>query len=227
MHDNSARQSWTLDPGATSALGSTPSATQFQPSGQAWASEVSKRTQHGARSSLQAHPPSFSPLKGKRCPTGRLYFPKTTVTTLENEKSNNQRYPFHEIPGELEKHSAKGPTTYQQKRGLILLSQDLWIAREPVEGSRRFRLSSAQQASSSWLSVSLRTASLKTHKRYFPRLLQKHKVRLHSKQTSDPVHSDLLEQEERTPGQSRWSSLSVMPWIGACVGDSGLMKSRV
>ena len=55
------------------------------------------------------------------------------------------------------------------------------LDQEPVEGSRRFRLSSAQQASSSWLSVSLRTASLKTHKRYFPRLLQKHKVRLHSR----------------------------------------------
>lgn len=124
MHDNSAKQSWTLDPSAISALGSPPSVTPFQPSGQAWASEVSKRTQHGARSSLQAHPPSSSPLKGKRCPTGRLYFPKTTLTTLEkNKEPNNQRYPFHEIPDELEENSAKGSTTYQQKRGLILLSQ--------------------------------------------------------------------------------------------------------
>ena len=44
---------------------------------------------------------------------------------------------------------------------------------------------------------------------------------------ADPIHSDLLEQEERTPGQSRWSILSVLLWIGACVGDTGLMKSRV
>ena len=68
MHDNSARQSWTLDPGATSALGSPPSATQFQPSGQAWASEVSKRTQHGARSSLQAHPQVFLCSKARDVP---------------------------------------------------------------------------------------------------------------------------------------------------------------
>lgn len=157
----------------------------------------------------------------------KALLPQDNTHNTGERKSNSQRYPFHEIPGELEKNSAKGSTTYQQKGGLILLSQDLWIAREPVEGSRRFRLSSAQQASSSCLSVSLRTASLKTHKWYFPRRLQKHKARLHSKQTSGPVHSDLLEQEERTPGQSERSSSSVLPWTGACAGDTGLVKSRV
>lgn len=84
-----------------------------------------------------------------------------------------------------------------------------WIAREVLEGSR-FRSPSTKQVSSSWILVSPWTAAHSGNPRMaLLKFLQKHKAiceaRLCSKQTSDPIHSDIFWQKERTPGKSRWS----------------------
>lgn len=108
-------------------------------------------------SSPQARPEHLRSARGLSMEPGPLYrlthqvllrskvrdVPQEGFTSQDNTHNSREEQraqqskatPFHEIPDELEENSAKGSTTYQQKRGLILLSQDLWIAREPVEGS--------------------------------------------------------------------------------------------
>lgn len=113
MQDNSAKQSWTLDPSAISALG-IPSLCHPVPALQARPEHLrsARGTQHGARSSLQAHPPSSSlALKVKKSPTGGF------VPGPHNSRKakGQQSVPLPWNTWWARKKTVKGISPYQQK----------------------------------------------------------------------------------------------------------------